>query len=142
MSLSPGFGSEGEILPAHAVCKLHKSLHGLKQASRQWFAKFSSTLLSIGFSQSHADNSLFIRDRGSIFLALLVYVDDIVIATNSESEASELKEFLDNKFKLKDLGCLKYFLGIEVARSSLGISICQQNYDLKLLTEAGLFGCK
>ncbi|KZV54466.1 hypothetical protein F511_18951 [Dorcoceras hygrometricum] len=132
----------GGSLPPQAVCKLHKSLYGLKQASRQWFAKFSSTLLSIGFSQSHADNSLFVKVRHDVVLVLLVYVDDIVIATNDEGAASELKLFLDNKFKLKDLGKLKYFLGIEVARSSRGISICQRNYAMNLLTEAGLLGCK
>ncbi|KZV53534.1 hypothetical protein F511_42283 [Dorcoceras hygrometricum] len=142
MSLPPGYSSEGGPLPPQSVCKLHKSLYGLKQASRQWFAKFSSTLLSVGFSQSHADNSLFIKVRDNVFLVLLVYVDDIVIATNNEEAASELKSFLNNKFKLKDLGKLKYFLGIEVARSSRGISICQRNYAMNFLTEAGLMGCR
>ncbi|XP_073067135.1 uncharacterized protein [Primulina eburnea] len=142
MLLPPGYHSKGVILPTNAVCKLHKSLYGLKQASRQWFSKFSSTLLTIGFIQSHADSSLFIRSQGNVFLALLVYVDDIVIATNDEKEAVDLKIFLDSHFKLKDLGNLKYFLGIEVARSSRGISICQRHYALQLLTEAGLLGCK
>lgn len=130
MTLPPGYCREGEILPPHAVCKLHKSIYGLKQASRQWFAKFSTALLDIGFLQSHADNSLFLRTRGGAFVALLVYVDDIVIATNCEKEAHELKTYLDSRFRLKDLGELKYFLGIEVARSQHGISICQRNYSL------------
>ncbi|XP_075473941.1 uncharacterized protein LOC142504998 [Primulina tabacum] len=142
MALHPGYHRQKEDLPVDAVCKLHKSLYGLKQASRQWFSKFLSTLLTIGFRQSHADSSLFTRSRGDIFLALLVYVDDIVIATNNEKEALDLKIFLDSHFKLKDLGSLKYFLGIEVARSSRGISICQRHYALQLLTEAGLLGCK
>ncbi|XP_075486495.1 uncharacterized protein LOC142526116 [Primulina tabacum] len=142
MSLPPGYQHKGAVFPHNAVCKLHKSIYGLKQASRQWFAKFSSTLIRIGFVQSHADSSLFVRTRGRTFLALLVYVDDIVLATNDKKEANDLKIFLDSCFKLKDLGDLKYFLGIEVARSSSGISICQRHYALQLLTETGLLGCK
>ncbi|XP_073317219.1 uncharacterized protein [Primulina huaijiensis] len=142
MSLPQGYCREGEILPPNVVCELHKSIYGLKQASCQWFAKFSVALLDVGFSQSHADNSLFLRTKRSAFVALLVYVDDIVIATNCEKEASDLKMYLDSKFRLKDLGELKYFLGIEVARSQYGVSICQRHYALKLLTEAGLLGCK
>lgn len=99
-------------------------------------------MVEIGFTQSHADHSLFVRTRGSVFLALLVYVDDIVLATNDVKEANDLKIFLDSRFKLKDRGNLKYFLGIEVARSSIGISICQRHYALQLLTEAGLLGSK
>lgn len=85
---------------------------------------------------------MFIRSRGAVYLALLVYVDDIVIATNDQEEAVNLKLFLNEQFKLKDLGDLKYFLGIEVARSSKGIYICQRHYTLQLLDETGLLGCK
>lgn len=77
-----------------------------------------------------------------MFIALLVYVDDVVIAINDEEEAKALKIFLNDQFKLKDLGDLKYFLGIEVARSRRGIYICQRHYALQLFTESGLLGCK
>ncbi|XP_073119820.1 uncharacterized protein [Henckelia pumila] len=142
MSLIPGYQRKGESFPDNAVCRLHKSIFGLKQASRQWFSKFSSTLVRIGFQPSYADSSLFVRKRGNIFIALLVYVDDIIIATNDAQEAEDLKVFLDNKFKLKDLGDLRYFLGIEVTRSQRGISICQRHYALQILTEFGMLGCK
>ncbi|XP_073138578.1 uncharacterized protein [Henckelia pumila] len=104
MELPPGYQGKGESFPATAVCKLHKSLYGLKQASRQWFAKFSSTLLEMGFTQSIADSSLFVRTRNHVFLALLIYVDDVVVATNDKEEATALTKLLNKQFKLKDLG--------------------------------------
>uniref|UniRef100_A0A2N9HDB5 Reverse transcriptase Ty1/copia-type domain-containing protein n=1 Tax=Fagus sylvatica TaxID=28930 RepID=A0A2N9HDB5_FAGSY len=139
MVMPPGFASKGE---PNQVCKLTKSLYGLKQASRQWFAKFSSTILQHGFIQSKSDYSLFTRSHGSSFLALLVYVDDILIASNDMESVTKLKKSLDAEFKLKDLGNLKYFLGLEVARSSKGISLCQRKYALEILSDSGMLGSK
>uniref|UniRef100_A0A2N9IJK6 Reverse transcriptase Ty1/copia-type domain-containing protein n=1 Tax=Fagus sylvatica TaxID=28930 RepID=A0A2N9IJK6_FAGSY len=123
------------------VCKL-KSLYGLKQASRQWFAKFSSTILKQGFTQSKLDYSLFTRTQGTIFISLLVYVDDILIASNDMSTMHALKDSLHAEFKLKDLGNLKYFLGLEVAKSAKGISLCQRKYALDIISDSGMLGSK
>lgn len=141
-TLPPRFHHEGKSLPSNAVCNLHKSLYGLRQASRQWFSKFSSVFLEQGFKQSASDNSLFIKVVGDSFIALLVYVDDIVIASNNSKGVEDLKKFLDSQFKLTDLGDLKYFLGIEVAKSSKGISLSQRHYALELLSDIGYLGCK
>lgn len=73
-------------LPPNVVCKLEKSLYGLKQTSRQWFSKFSATLLSLRFSKSHAYHTLFIKNVKGKYVAVLVYVDDIIIASNSDNE--------------------------------------------------------
>jgi hypothetical protein len=140
MTLPPGFHSKGEPYPPDTVCKLKKSLYGLKQASRQWFSKFS--ILHHGFVQSKADYSVFTKQQGSCFIALLVYVDDILIASNNAEAVAQLKNYLDSQFKLKDLGPIRYFLGLEIARSLKGISISQRKYALEIMEDAGMLGCK
>lgn len=143
MVLPPGYiPKQGESLPPNAVCKLHKSLYGLKQASRQWFMKFSQSLLSLGFQGASGDDTLFTRVTGDTYMAVLVYVDDIIIASSSSAVTASLTVALKESFKLRELGLLKYFLGLEVARTSAGISICQRKYVLDLLDETRLLGCK
>lgn len=138
MSLPPGFGRKGET----RVCKLHKSLYGLKQASRQWFIKLSTALKQANFIQSKADYSLFVRSQDGKFTALLVYVDDVILAGNNLQDIEDTKLFLKDQFKLKDLGELKYFLGIEVARSNKGIALSQRKYALEILEDVGYLGVK
>jgi len=99
-------------------------------------------LVSQGYKQSNADHSLFILDTNDSFTALLVYVDDVILAGNSISEIDRIKALLDAEFKIKNLGKLKYFLGIEVAHSTTGISICQRKYCLDLLKDTGLMASK
>jgi hypothetical protein len=113
MTLPPGFGRKGET----HVCKLYKSLYGLKQASRQWFIKLFGALKAARFHQSLSDYSLFARSHHGNFLALLIYIDDVILAGNNLQDIENTKLFLSNQFKLKDLRQLKYFIGIEVARS-------------------------
>lgn len=143
MSLPLGYTpKEGIVLPPNPVCRLNKSLYGLRQASRQWFLKFSSTLMSLGFQTSHSDHTLFISHNHGKYVAVLVYVNDIVIASNDNDSVTRLKEDLKKSFKLRDLGLLHYFLGLDIARSKEDISICQHKYALALLDEACLLTCK
>jgi hypothetical protein len=115
------------------VCKLQKSLYGLKQASRKWYEKLTSLLVKEGYIQSNADHSLFTLSQQDQFTALLIYVDDIILSGTSLSEIDRIKAILDDNFKIKDLGVVKYFLGLEVAQSKAGISISQRKYCLDLL---------
>ena len=142
MSLPPSYVHEGLNLSANTICHLHKSLYELKQASRQWFSKFSTALLQKGFLKSSSDHSLFVKTYVSTFIALLVYVDDIIIANNNKEEVGKLKCSLDNQFKLKTLEDLKYFLGLEIAWSAWDIFINQRKYALQLLSDAGSLRCK
>ncbi|CAM8949089.1 unnamed protein product [Rhodiola kirilowii] len=140
MTLPPGFYKSDKA--KGRVCKLHKSSYGLKQASRQWFSKFSEALISYGFKPSLNDYSLFILQTSQDYVALLVYVDDIILTGTSKSLIEQVKHFIDSKFKIKDLGTLRFFLGIEVARSNSGIFLNQRKYALELNDSAGLLGCK
>jgi hypothetical protein len=109
-----------------------KSLYGLKQASRKWYEKLTSLLISEGYTQSTADYSLFTLRKDDQFIALLVYVDDIILSGTDLTEFTRIKAILDTKFKIKDLGVLRYFLGLEVAHSEQGIIISQRKYCLDL----------
>lgn len=124
------------------VCKLQKSLYRLKQAPRCWFAKLSIALKSYGFQQSYLHYSLFTLHREDTQLVVLVYVDDLVIAGNTPSAIKHFKLYLNTCFYMKDLGVLKYVLGIEVARNPTGIFLCQRKYALDIISEVGLLGAK
>jgi len=134
---------QGVVSPKpNQACELLKSLYGLKQASRKWYEKLIGFLISQGYKQSSSDHSLFTLHSDFMFTALLVYVDDVILVGNSMIEINKIKDTLDTEFKIKDLGQLKYFLGIEVAHSKIGISICQRKYCLDLLHDTGLLGSK
>lgn len=84
------------------VCKLHKSIYGLKQSPRAWFLKLTSALLSWGFSGSKADSSMFIYKSATHMLVFLVYVDDIIVTGSSSQLISELLRYLHLHFVVKD----------------------------------------
>ena len=92
--------------------------------------------------QSHYDYSLFIKRTGKELVIILVYVDDLIVTGNSQTLINKAREDLQHSFKMKDLGELKFFLGIEVARSNEGIVMCQRKYALELVTETGMSGAK
>ena len=95
------------------VCRLRKSLYGLKQSPRAWFGKFSQAVEDFGMQKSKFDHSVFYRNSSSGIILLVVYVDDIVITGSDSKGFSSLKFFLQSQFYINDLGMLRYFLGIE-----------------------------
>lgn len=98
---------------SNQVCKFHKSLYGLRQASTKWYEKLTTLLLQNGYKQSNSNHSLFVLSKNGDFIALVVYVDDVMLARNYLFEFTRIKSILDASFKVKDLGKLKYILGLE-----------------------------
>ncbi|RVW13780.1 Retrovirus-related Pol polyprotein from transposon RE1 [Vitis vinifera] len=124
------------------VCKLKKSLYGLKQSPRAWFGRFTKSMRVFGYHQSNSDHILFLKKQHGKITTLIVYVDDMVVTGNDLEERKALQNYLSREFEMKDLGPLKYFLGIEVSRSSEGIFLSQRKYALDLLQETGMSGCQ
>lgn len=117
------------------VCRLKKALYGLKQSPYAWFERFRTIMINVGYNQAQGDHTLFTKHHGLQITALIVYVDDIVV-TRNEVEIAWLKNALAREFEIKDLGSLRYFLEIEVTRSTQGIFLSQRKYVVDLLKEA------
>ena len=130
--------------PKNMVCKLKKSIYGLKQASRQWYHKFHQVVISFGFEVNAVDDCVYQKFSGSKFMFLVLYVDDILLATNDIGMLHKTKKFLSKNFEMKDLGDASFVLGIQIHRDRtqgiLGLS--QRNYIEKVLKRFGMQDCK
>ncbi|KAM0012969.1 putative RNA-directed DNA polymerase [Helianthus debilis subsp. tardiflorus] len=139
MKQPPGF--EDPSKPNH-VCRLHRSLYGLKQVPRAWFHRLSTVLQQLGFYGSKTDPSLFILKAGATLVYILVYVDDIIITGNNNSTIDSIIKQLNSSLAIKDLGTLHYFLGIEVIHHQKNVLLSQRKYILDILQRSGLSDCK
>ena len=129
--------------PKHLVCRLKKSIYGLKQASRQWYWKFDKVISSYGFKENTVDQCIYIKFSGSKFVILVLYVDDILLASNDVGLLHDTKRFLSSHFEMKDLGDASYVLGIQIhrdrSRCILGLS--QKAYINKVLERFNMQNC-
>ena len=98
--------------------------------------------MNFGMLKCKSDHSVFYKKTDAGIILLVVYVDDIIITGNDDSGIASLKSFLHSQFQTKDLGSLKYFLGVEITRSKKGIFLSQRKYILDVLTETGKLGTK
>ncbi|GKD14698.1 uncharacterized mitochondrial protein-like protein [Tanacetum coccineum] len=118
------------------VCKLRKALYGLKQPPRAWYEKFSMVVTSLGFVFSHHDSALFVKHSRVRRILLSLYVHDMIITGDDCDGIKLLKAELSHRFAMKDLGLLRYLLGIEVASSPKGYLLSRSKYINDLFDRA------
>ena len=120
------------------VCKLHKSLYGLKQSPRVWNTEINDFLLSIGLSRTSSDLGLYV-ERGYGRLTLIcLYVDDLIIASTDQSRLDEIKQLLSDRYEMKDLGVVKTILGLQVQWRETKAVLHQEKFTRSILEDFGM----
>lgn len=121
------------------VYKLLKSLYGLRISPKQWNEIFTKVVKSLGFINDSNDPCLFILKEGNVRVILLIYVDDMLLASNDIEKLNEIKQKLMNKFEMTDLGEPNTFLGMNIKRNreTRTMSISQADYTYKILEKFG-----
>lgn len=112
------------------VCKLKKPLYGLKQSGREWYRKLDSFLLSHGGKRTEADPCIYTFNENESRIILIIYVDDIIIASKRYNELAKIKKSLQSTFKMVDLGPINHILGMDVKREGLTgkLRLSQEKY--------------
>ena len=128
----------GYSVPAGMVCRLRRSLYGLKHAPWAWFEHFSSVISDAGFKPSDHNPVLFVHTYSRGHTLLLLYVEDMIITGDDSQFIDLVKMRLNDKFLMSDLSPLHYFLGLEVSSTPDGIYLSQEKYVQDLLSRAGL----
>jgi len=135
-----GFAKIGN---GHLVCRLKKSIYGLRQTSRQWYLKFDQVVTSFGFKENASDQCIYLKKNGSHFIILVLYVDDILLASSSVELLTKTEFILNSHFDMKDLGDAFVVLGIQIShdrsRGILGLS--QRGYIDKVLKRFNMHSC-
>lgn len=135
MKQPPGFECDNKEL----VCRLNKSIYGLKQAAKVWNDKVHRILIGMGFEQSKNDPCLYSKNTNGEWIFVLIYVDDIMVMAKTMSSLRKIKSALSEKFDIKDLGEIKQYLGIEITRNKDGIfQLNQSKYIKKIASDFGL----
>lgn len=124
------------------ICKLNKALYGLKQAPLNWNNRFNEFAEGQQFKRSEHDPCLYVKHYDQSVLYLLIYVDDIIIASDDSKKIEELKTKLCETFEMSDLGDVTQFLGINIRSTENGIYLNQRNYLVNLLERFGMSDCK
>jgi hypothetical protein len=130
MSQPEGYISEGE---EHLVCKLKRSIYGLKQSARAWNAKINDIMLKEGFTRSRADQCLYTKFKNNKWMYVLVYVDDLIVVHDDDEVIAEFGEVLNRSFQTNDLGDVTYNLGIQVEGENDGSFLLSQSAKIEAI---------
>lgn len=140
MKQPPGFVANGK---EHQVCFLKRSLYGLKQSARIWNQSVHNVFINSGFIQSKNDQCLYIRKQGDDICFVIIYVDDLLVASKNENMIKQCEQFLSSEFKLQNLGEVRTYLGIQVNKNKNRMfTIDQSVYINKVLKEFGMQNSK
>ena len=128
----------------HMVCKLHRSIYGLKQASRSWNIRFDQVIKLYGFEKSHDVPCVYKKIQGIVVVFLVLYIDDILLIGNSVKVLSDVKGYLKKQFDMKDLGEANYILGFKLLRDQKNkvLALSQASYIDKIVTRFGMENSK
>lgn len=136
MQQPPGFEIPGM---ESKVCLLRKSIYGLKQSPRQWYEEFDTFLRSIGWVRSQYDPNLYFFREGDSIVIIMLYVDDLLITGNCPKKICAVKQQLQDRYRMKDLGLVHRYLGVDFVRTiDHGLFLHQQEYTEALLQESGM----
>ncbi|KAJ9702853.1 hypothetical protein PVL29_004548 [Vitis rotundifolia] len=139
MKQPPGFRSPKN---PDFVCYLTKAIYGLKQAPRAWYSALKQALLEFSFITTKSHSSLFVFHDGSILAYCIVYVDDLILTGNNSTFVASIIDQLGQKFSIKDLGSLHFFLGVEVIPTKDGLFLTQHKYIQDILAKTSMDGAK
>ena len=126
-----GYEKKGQ---EHKVCRLKKPLYGLKQAPRAWYSRIDSYLLENGFEKCDGEPTIYIKEKESKILIVVLYVDDVIFIGNDDYLIENFKSVMKEEFEMIDMGLLRYYLKIEVYQNKNGIFISQEKYVNEVLS--------
>ena len=139
VEIAPGLGVD---VDRTKVLEVSKALYGLQESPRQWYLKLRDVLLQLGFRRCAAECCMFVRGRDMASKVIVViYVDDLLVISASNVEVESVKTGLKNHFSMKDLGLIKYYLGIAITSSENRMALTQTAYIQSILDRFGMSGC-
>lgn len=125
----------------NCVCRLQKAIYGLRQAGRQWHSCLSRKLTNIDLVPTKGEPCMYHAKKDGNLLLLIIYVDDILIASTDQDWIDEIKIGLQKEFEIKDLGLAKYCLGLEINQGEDFVMVTQTRYILSILEKYGMQQC-